>query len=1184
MKSFFLTIAVASFVNLITSAQNPPEGYFRCDSNGMTRVVMNLDVSQFIGSDKEIADSYISSNKNWICGGENSNYVYVKTVVNPSGKHVSYIQKINNVSVEGSELVISINKRNAISHVFNGYKKGINIPTNPAITSEQAINIAKSTFINPNIEFSKPTQADLVIYNKDAIHNYLVWKFELTPTDNSTWLFYIDASNSDIICKIINCYNYQDGIGRVWAPEPGTLNSDRAIPDNGDLNNSDWVYQQENLLDLNEPQSGLYYLRGKYAFSADYLSSPDFTVSSNQKVFEFNRTNKGFEEVNCYFHIDKLLRYINGLEFTPMWTYNENAFLYFDPHSGYLNNGGYTPGSCIIELGNPPSQKDLGEDVSAICHEAGHALHDAFLFGGTALVPSSHEDLSRISEGIAYYFGIESRRRFSYNLPNGNTNWTKFADTMEVVKTPSYMNFQVNWYTNEAPHYPGRVWCSSLMDLEYISATEPGIGFNLGRDVVTTLQLSALTYITGSASVIDNALALYQADIDIYGGLHLRQLIDVFHNRLLFRNTTVQNIYGNVTSNTSWNGFKKINGTVHLTAGKTLSIASNSIIVMDGELLVDQGATINIGANVRFIGYASTHKVVINGNSTIANNVTFKFVGTPESTDYFAGLSLQNQSQAITLNNATFIKSRLVHNGGGLTVNNSTFTDCNKNISYRGNITYSGCTFIKSGLYFENQNNDVNAMITVNNNCTMNGQQFANAIELTGYKKFLIANNSIQNYTNGIRIFNSGLTAPTNQIVSNNSIFNCSSIGLTCYYSYADITMNRIFSNAAGIGLYNASTTKIYGNENATNTLGTQQIMDNISYEILISRSSFPSLFKWNYISDPDNLGGASDPLIYYLPPTSGLLSSPNVKYNCWGSNFNASQDLYCTTGCSFLWDPTWCPSGKKSGYAYEEAELMFNDALNMLNNANYGDAKTAFQSVVNEYHSTLFAESSLKELFRIESMTSDNYQGLRDYYLANDSILVSENLTALASYLANKCNEQLGNYQECIAWYENMILNSETEEDSIFAVIDLGYLYLLMQNSGLKSIESGNLNQFVPESQNKFEGQRDYLLTLLPGQNVSDQNKIQFKNLAPGSLLQNNPNPFFDNTAIWYNLEKEANVLINISDQTGRILRQLKIGLIQEGTHRVDFASDGLASGMYYYTLVIDGKISDTKKLTVIK
>ena len=140
------------------------------------------------------------------------------------------------------------------------------------------------------------------------------------------------------------------------------------------------------------------------------------------------------------------------------------------------------------------------------------------------------------------------------------------------------------------------------------------------------------------------------------------------------------------------------------------------------------------------------------------------------------------------------------------------------------------------------------------------------------------------------------------------------------------------------------------------------------------------------------------------------------------------------------------------------------------------------------------------------------------------------------------------------------------------------------MQNSGLKSSMTGQLKSFISENQSKFEGNRDYLLSLLPGKNSSNPTKIQLKSLAFGKLLQNNPNPFVDKTEIWFKIEKAANVMINISDQTGRVIKQLRPGFVNGGTSKVDFTSEGLASGMYYYSLVIDGNLSDTKKMTIIK
>ncbi len=1180
-KLHFVCMAIAMMFVLISSAQSPTEGYVLYDKEGMPRSVMNLEVAQFSGTDFEIANQYLLANKSWICGGENGNYEFSGFIENPAGRHYSYIQKISGIPVLGAGLVISVNNKHYISHIYNGYKKSINVNGNPAITSQQAINLALSTFDNPNMALNEPPVYDLVIYEDDKHIAYLCYNISIYSYDYGSYQILVDANNSSIIKKTSTEINYGVGTGRVWDPNPAALGIPIVTPDwDGDYPSYLPAYMVRQLQGLNAPEDGMFSLRGEYASSWNLQAPQDPITTQSTPDFIFNRSQNGFEETNCYYHIDKILRFVNSLNIYPTWenqTTGSNKDIVFDARAGGSIDLPAYIGFGKIKYPVPSMETDAGEDESVIVHEVGHAIHDAVLPFG---IYPPNDQIIAISEGIANFFGIDHRRQTQSIKPTWASTWYKPGDLINQTS-----NFTTNWVIL-SPRTCSGVWAGALFDLEYVSAIDPAQGIRLGREVVTKNQLSALSYLTATSTKEENVLAMYQADLDIYEGLHLREYIDVYHNRQLFTAMAGndQFISNNITANANWEGYKKINGIIHAISGTTINIAANSVIVMDGELLVDQGATINIGANVRFIGYASTHKVVINGNSTIGNNVTFKFVGIPESTDYFAGLSLQNQSQSVTLNNATFIKSRLFHNGGGLTVNNSTFTDCNKNISYRGNIVYSGCTFTKTGLYFENQNSDANALVTINNYCTMNGQQYSNAIDITGYKKFLIANNSIRDYTNGIRIFNSGLTAPANQIINNNTIFNCTAIGITCYYSYADITMNRIFNNAAGIGLYNASTTKIYGDQYATNVLGTQQIMDNSSYEVLVSRSSFPSLFKWNYISDPDNLGGESDPLIWYLPPTGGFLNSPNVRYNCWGSNFNASQDLYCTTGCSFLYDPGWCPTGKKSGNTYDNAELMFNEALELINTENYYEAKSALQSVVNEHHNTIFAESSLKELFRVESLTSDDYQGLKEYYLTNDSINIAENLSALANYLANKCDEKLGNYQECISWYENMILYSESEEDSIFAVIDLGYLYLLMQNSGLKSIENGNLKQFVPESKSKFEGQRDYLLTLLPGKTINNPTKTQLKNLVSGSLLQNIPNPFINQTEIWYKIEKSANVMISISDQTGRIIKQLKLGLVNGGTNKVDFTSEGLASGMYYYSLVIDGKLSDTKKLTIIK
>jgi hypothetical protein len=83
------------------------------------------------------------------------------------------------------------------------------------------------------------------------------------------------------------------------------------------------------------------------------------------------------------------------------------------------------------------------------------------------------------------------------------------------------------------------------------------------------------------------------------------------------------------------------------------------------------------------------------------------------------------------------------------------------------------------------------------------------------------------------------------------------------------------------------------------------------------------------------------------------------------------------------------------------------------------------------------------------------------------------------------------------------------------------------------------------------------------------------------GTLLQNMPNPASSSTNISYSVPEEANrTQLLITDATGKSIRQ--ITLSSSGVLNLDVSA--LASGVYNYSLVVDNKIVETKKLTVIR
>lgn len=89
--------------------------------------------------------------------------------------------------------------------------------------------------------------------------------------------------------------------------------------------------------------------------------------------------------------------------------------------------------------------------------------------------------------------------------------------------------------------------------------------------------------------------------------------------------------------------------------------------------------------------------------------------------------------------------------------------------------------------------------------------------------------------------------------------------------------------------------------------------------------------------------------------------------------------------------------------------------------------------------------------------------------------------------------------------------------------------------------------------------------------------------------LSQNYPNPFNPSTTIEYILSKSASVVLIIYDLYGREIRRLVDQKQSEGLHKTLWdgkRSDGrgVATGVYYYRLSLDGTPRETKKALLLK
>lgn len=96
-----------------------------------------------------------------------------------------------------------------------------------------------------------------------------------------------------------------------------------------------------------------------------------------------------------------------------------------------------------------------------------------------------------------------------------------------------------------------------------------------------------------------------------------------------------------------------------------------------------------------------------------------------------------------------------------------------------------------------------------------------------------------------------------------------------------------------------------------------------------------------------------------------------------------------------------------------------------------------------------------------------------------------------------------------------------------------------------------------------------------------------EWQNSVPKNyeLYQNYPNPFNPTTTIKFAIPKAGAVTLKVFDITGREVAVLINNMeLNAGTVKHTFDGNGLASGVYFYSLFVDEKLQQTKKMILVK
>jgi hypothetical protein len=621
-------------------------------------------------------------------------------------------------------------------------------------------------------------------------------------------------------------------------------------------------------------------------------------------------------------------------------------------------------------------------------------------------------------------------------------------------------------------------------------------------------------------------------------------------------------------------GIIGISHPIHILDGCTLTITDNSIVYLDyaGELIVDQGGSLVLGDSVTFTAFdiaGTVKRIVINGGFEVGIKPVFELFKNNPSENVLH-IFINNPNLEVLFKSGSFnevlLEAYNIHN----IFDSCSFRPGNV-IGNNGDYNFLNC-WIAGEVHLFNKKNE--RFVDVDS-CKFYGFYNGTALRIENYSHVRISSTLFDKscsffpgYEVAIFLANSGTRIG---MINNCEILQSSNTGIISYNSNVRIVGNKVANNGIGLKFLNRSNIGLHG----SSTEMTQFIQFNQTGEIYSTWESFPYFIKYNlfkklYQSE------------YFISCSPAPIDKDyDVRENSWSP---PDPEPYLFPTGKFIWIPVWQPNpGLKSS---DIAESMYFSALGLIESEDFNQAKAVLMQLVNDYPYSSFSQAALRDLFEIEDFCGSNFFALRNYYQSDSVIQNNASLLKRAGFFANQCEIKLKNWPSAIYWFEDVIQNPESYEDSLFAIIDLGYTYLLMADSGYKSIYTGRLPEYKPVSREQFSKNRDYLLSLIPNDRSNSIIQENLSLLKYGELLQNVPNPFSGSTQIWFKIEEKSFVMIHVFDYTGKRIKTFNRGMLEKGTHSANFSANdaGLATGLYFYSLEVNGQFTDSKKMTILK
>jgi parallel beta-helix repeat protein len=625
--------------------------------------------------------------------------------------------------------------------------------------------------------------------------------------------------------------------------------------------------------------------------------------------------------------------------------------------------------------------------------------------------------------------------------------------------------------------------------------------------------------------------------------------------------------------------------------GKEFELRNSGMVIHDGIVRIEKDATVTFTSSELVIGdgvtifFEGNSTLIIDQNSsiTIGNDVVIEGFGANNT------LMVYGHGQEMMLENLTVNNCRLRVMGVSLTISNSTF-NCSAIMVTNGNLNLSQSSvensYGTSIAVIQSQSVDINEVIISDS-----GGNGINLLDIS--EAILIENVYIQNCgRSGISISNSHPQSRFYKI-SNAWIHGSAIDGVRLYESSGlRLQDSQIQNNRIGLSILNNSCIRL---ENSL-------VRDNEWEEVYYDYSS-NLLFDNGYNRIIDNnytLGQRNQFLVYRVEG-----ESPDTVYmrrNFWGyydsGHIAIEPPEYRFNPPSlteaYIISPLYTPGIPRQDVESTAAQMIFAAAESEVDDENYATAEVLLKDLIENYSNDENAVLAAKYLVFALGQLTDNYSGTKSYLQSLDFENSLPDLANIVHYLTNSCDIMMQNYDTAIDWFEDYIEVPYTEIDSVFAIIDLAYTYLLSQETGRSNIALKN-KEYSVRSIYEYQNLQETLIDNILCFDIEDS---EDENLPEDNffvLNQTFPNPFYlgqptrsGGVTISFNIPERSDVNISVYNIRGQLVDTILSEQLETGYHRVVWNPNAekakrVASGIYLYKLEA-GNHSQVKKMLILK